>query len=65
MLSGVYAKNGLLHVAIYGEKLNLRNYWSGSWLSTWIVSFSEENAISMTGQVKVSPIEQNGKNVLS
>ena len=34
---GAFAKEGELTVVISGDKLNLKNYWGGSWVSTWTV----------------------------
>jgi len=39
----------LLHIVISGENVNLRNYWSGNWRSSWQVSSS--NIIQ--GEIKV------------
>jgi len=44
----VYAWEGVLHVVIYGERLNLRNFWSGSWLSVWEIKDKEHS-----GTIKV------------
>ncbi|GAB5032262.1 molybdenum cofactor biosynthesis protein [Nannochloropsis oceanica] len=41
----VYAQEGALSVVIYGERLNFRNFWSGSWLSVWEI---KEKALSGT-----------------
>jgi hypothetical protein len=43
-----------LTVVIYGERLNLRSYWSGSWLSVWHVDLAGPGAI--TGTIKVRGI---------
>lgn len=57
--SAVYAGDGptSFRVAIYAEKLNLRNYWAGSWLSLWQVGpeegGNEDGQVRITGQVKV------------
>lgn len=44
----MYAWEGALHVVIYGERLNLRNFWSGSWLSVWEIKDKE-----LSGTIKV------------
>ena len=46
----MYAWEGVLHVVIYGERLNLRNFWSGSWLSVWEIKDKE-----LSGTIKVCP----------
>lgn len=48
--SAVYASGGRLHVVIYGERVNLRNYWSGSWLSVWDV---DPERASISGTIKL------------
>lgn len=50
--AGVFAKDGNLIVSVAGERPNLRNFWSGKWLSTWSVSLSSGEA-SITGAIKV------------
>ena len=35
-------------MVIYGERLNLRNFWSGSWLSVWEIKDKEHS-----GTIKV------------
>lgn len=47
----MYASAGSVFVVIYGERLNLRNYWSGAWLSVWQVDTTNGNTLS--GSVKV------------
>ena len=39
---GVYSSNKKITVVISGEKLNLKNYWSGSWVSKWTVTTNNE-----------------------
>lgn len=46
--SAVYAWEGTLYIVIYGERLNLRNFWSGSWLSMWEVKDGD-----ISGTIKV------------
>jgi len=49
----VYAgpASGQLTAVITGEKLNLRNFWSGNWTSTWTVGL--EAAPTVSGEVKL------------
>jgi capping protein alpha len=49
----VYATNGKIYVVIYGEKTNLRNFWSGKWFSTWTLSMSGPNSAAILGDVKL------------
>lgn len=53
--SAAYAPKGpsTVHLIIYGEKLNLRNYWSGSWLSAWQVDVEGDQAATISGTIKV------------
>lgn len=44
----MYAWEEALHVVIYGERLNLRNFWSGSWLSVWEIKDKQ-----LSGTIKV------------
>lgn len=41
-----------IKVVISGEKINLRNYWSGNWRSSWVVEVRGAQA-SLTGSLKV------------
>ena len=52
--SAVYAPVGsqAVHLVIYGEKLNLRNYWSVSWLSVWKVDVEGGEPV-ISGTIKV------------
>lgn len=50
--SAVYAWTGTLYIVIYGERLNLRNFWSGSWLSVWEI---KDGDISGTIKVRFFP----------
>uniref|UniRef100_A0A7R9YCR6 F-actin-capping protein subunit alpha n=1 Tax=Pinguiococcus pyrenoidosus TaxID=172671 RepID=A0A7R9YCR6_9STRA len=45
---GVYHTDGALSIVIAGTKLNLRNYWAGSWNSSWQFDGTE-----LTGKVKI------------
>jgi hypothetical protein len=48
----VYAKEGVVTIAISGEKTNLRNFWSGKWHSTWPVKVADGKA-TVSGNVQV------------
>jgi len=50
--AAVYAAPSELTLVISGEKLNLRNFWSGQFLSTWVVKLAPEGP-SVTGEIKV------------
>jgi len=59
VVSGAYAPSSssggggqVVHLVIYGEKLNLRNFWSGSWLSVWKVDITSGEPL-MEGTIKV------------
>jgi len=63
--SGVYAKAGSdseLRVLISGEKLNLRNMWSGQFISSWTVTLNAAGA-SISGEIKVRAHYFEGGNV--
>lgn len=46
----VYAKDGKLYVVISGDKVSLKNYWSGKWSSVWTLTTDGQIA----GEIKVS-----------
>lgn len=48
----VATKDNNLHVFICTEKPNLRNFWSGKWTSSWVVSVDGGSA-SVSGEIKV------------
>mmetsp|Transcript_16225 Transcript_16225/g.32383 ORF Transcript_16225/g.32383 Transcript_16225/m.32383 type:complete len:291 (-) Transcript_16225:18-890(-) len=48
--SAVYAKDGKLTVILSGEKINLRNFWSGSWRSSFEINPSSG---AITGSIRV------------
>lgn len=50
--AGVFAKDGNLSVSVAGERPNLRNFWSGKWVSNWDVSLAPGEA-TVTGNIKV------------
>ncbi|KAJ8611274.1 hypothetical protein CTAYLR_004142 [Chrysophaeum taylorii] len=47
----VYAVEAGLLVVVRSEKINLRNYWSGNWISTWNVYLGD--APSIAGTLKI------------
>ena len=49
----VFCKNNSIHIAIAGEKVNLKNFWSGQWASNWTLNVSA-GSVSLTGDIKVS-----------
>jgi capping protein (actin filament) muscle Z-line, alpha len=49
----VYAKEGKLQVLISAERLNLRNYWSGSWRNTFEVVPGDAASATLTGKLKL------------
>lgn len=51
-LCSVYAKDGELTVVISAEKLNLRNFWSGSWISSWTIKAGAAS-MDVVGEIKV------------
>eukprot|EP00622_Pseudochattonella_farcimen_P005623 FR741271.1.p1 GENE.FR741271.1~~FR741271.1.p1 ORF type:complete len:253 (+),score=36.83 FR741271.1:52-759(+) len=51
-LCSVYAKGSELTVVISAEKLNLRNFWSGQWLSTWKAEVASTE-VKVEGLIKV------------
>ena len=34
---GAFSKGGKVTVVVSAEKINLKNFWSGSWTSTWVL----------------------------
>mmetsp|Transcript_5926 Transcript_5926/g.7311 ORF Transcript_5926/g.7311 Transcript_5926/m.7311 type:complete len:287 (+) Transcript_5926:23-883(+) len=50
--SAVYASPQELNIAISGEKLNLRNFWSGQFLSTWNVKLAATGP-TVSGEIKI------------
>jgi len=47
--AGVYSKDKNIQIVVSGEKLNLKNYWSGSWVSRWTLAGSGE----LSGSAKI------------
>jgi len=51
---GVYSTaDDALAVVIRGERVNLRNYWSGNWISVWRLALSPDGAASVDGSLKI------------
>lgn len=42
-----------LSVAISGEKINLKNFWSGRWTSSWVIDLADDSQITISGDIKV------------
>lgn len=53
---GVYTKDGSLSVVVAGEKVNLKNFWSGRWNSVWNIQVSS-GSFSIGGDIKVDFID--------
>lgn len=49
----VYARDNKIFIVIYGEKTNLRNFWSGKWFSTWTLNTSGPQSAAVSGDVKL------------
>lgn len=50
--AGAFCRDGSITISVAGERPNLRNFWSGKWLSNWVVSLSPGEA-TVTGSIKV------------
>lgn len=50
--AGAFSQDNKLVLSIAGERPNLRNFWSGKWLSNWAVQLSPGEA-TLTGSIKV------------
>jgi len=50
---GVFAVNGGLAIAITGEKINLKNFWSGKFTSTWNLTMDEHGSATFNGDIKI------------
>ena len=48
----VACKDGKIHVYICAEKPNLRNFWSGKWSSSWVITVTGSSA-SISGTIQV------------
>lgn len=42
-----------LSVAISGEKINLKNFWSGRWTSSWVIDLADDSQVTISGDIKV------------
>jgi len=51
-----FVKDSGLQIVISGEKVNLRNFWTGKWSSIWNLSPMnlETGKYNLTGEIKVS-----------
>lgn len=54
--AGAFTKDGNLIISVAGERPNLRNFWSGKWLSNWTVKLSPGQA-AVSGGIKVGAFE--------
>lgn len=50
--AGAFTKENRIEIAICGEKPNLRNFWSGRFHSSWVVSLSAGVAV-IFGEIKI------------
>lgn len=50
--AGAFTQDGNLVISVAGERPNLRNFWSGKWLSNWAVKLSPGQA-TVSGNIKV------------
>lgn len=53
---GAFSKGGKVTLVISGDKVNLKNYWSGSWTSTWTID--GDNNISGTTNIRAHYFEE-------
>mmetsp|Transcript_6968 Transcript_6968/g.13545 ORF Transcript_6968/g.13545 Transcript_6968/m.13545 type:complete len:287 (-) Transcript_6968:131-991(-) len=53
--AGVFSKGGKITVVISAEKVNLKNFWSGSWVSTWVL---EGGNLTGTSKVRAHYFEE-------
>ncbi len=49
----VAVKDGRLHAYICTEKPNLRNYWSGKWTSSWVITVNNGGQSTISGDIKI------------
>lgn len=47
------ASNSSMTAVVSGERINLRNYWSGRWTSKWQIHFADDSSVSVSGEIKV------------
>lgn len=45
--------NNSMTAIVSGERINLRNYWSGKWTSKWQLQFADDSAVTVTGEIKI------------
>mmetsp|Transcript_3644 Transcript_3644/g.7888 ORF Transcript_3644/g.7888 Transcript_3644/m.7888 type:complete len:290 (-) Transcript_3644:205-1074(-) len=50
--AGAYAKDDGFSIVISGEKINLRNFWSGRWTSSWTLQ-AKDGAATLSGDIKL------------
>jgi hypothetical protein len=50
--AGAYAKDDGFSIVLSGEKINLRNFWSGRWTSSWTLQ-AKDGAATLSGDIKV------------
>jgi hypothetical protein len=51
---GVYAIEGKINIAITGEKVNLKNFWSGKWTSNWNLTIDGSGgSATLSGDIKI------------
>jgi capping protein alpha len=50
---GVFVKDGKYKLVITGEKINLKNYWGGTWNSVWSLELSLNSTYKLSGEVKI------------
>lgn len=48
-----FVKDNAIQIVISGEKVNLRNYWSGKWHSVWKLSSTTVGEYTLTGDIKI------------
>jgi capping protein alpha len=49
----VYAKDGVISIAITGERSNLRNMYSGKWSSSWKIESIDGSKATISGEIKI------------
>lgn len=47
------ASDNKLTIVISGERTNLKNFWSGRWISSWTVDLSADSHATISGDIKV------------
>ena len=51
--AAVYSKEGALTLCISGQACNLRNFWSGSWTSTYKIALAGTSSAKLSGKCKL------------